>query len=231
MTQSRSLDIVVPVLNEEAYVDELFARVERLGLADGLIFVDNASTDGTVERIRRHPHVRLVQHARNEGYGASIRHGIAAGHGEVVIIIDGDLEYPPESIPAVLDAIAEHPVVYCSRFLGSQPPAMSRFRSLGNRAMSALYNLLYDQRVTDLYTGMKGFRRDAFPLQGLTRDGFDHAAEIAALFASSGQRIHEIAVEYRPRQRGVSKMRHIPEAVKLCLLIVGYRLRDRTLRR
>jgi hypothetical protein len=90
--------------------------------------------------------------------------------------------------------------------------------------MSGLYNLLYGQRVTDLYTGMKGFRRDAFPTRALTRDGFEHGAELAALIAFCGHRIHEIPVQYHPRRQGASKMRHIPEALKLGFYVVAYRL-------
>jgi len=220
----RDVDIVVPVLNEEASIDEFVARIERLGGAAALIFVDNASTDGTRERIARHPQARLVRHARNEGYGASVRHGIEAGSAARVVIIDADLEYPPERIPTLLEALEEHPVVYCSRFRGPQPPVMPAFRRFRNRLMSGLYNLLYRQRVTDLYTGMKGFRRDAFPVGQLTKDGFEHGAEIAALIAFSGHRIHEIAVEYQPRQRGASKMRHIPEALKLAFWVLAYRI-------
>jgi glycosyltransferase involved in cell wall biosynthesis len=220
----RAVDIVVPVFNEEAYIDDFVSRVSALDYGDRLIFVDNASTDGTVARISRHPQVRLIRHARNQGYGASIRHGIEAGRAECIVIIDGDLEYPPESIPALLEALERHPVVYCSRFLDAGAPDMSAVRRVGNRTMSAVYNLLYRQQVTDLYTGMKGFRRDAFPLAALTRNGFEHAAEIATVIAFAGQRIHEIPVEYAPRQRGVSKMRHVPEVLKLGFYIVAYRL-------
>ena len=220
--QPQLLDIVVPVLNEEASIDEFIARVERLGYAEALIFVDNASNDGTVDRIQRHPGCRLIRHARNEGYGASIRHGIEAGAGEVVVIVDADLEYPVESIPTLLEALAAHPVVYASRFLGVRPPEMALFRRLGNRLMSGLYNVLYRQHVTDLCTGMKAFRRDALPIAALTMDGFEHGVEIAMLIAFSGHRIHEIPVDYQPRQKGTSKMRHIPEALKFCFhLLVG----------
>ena len=76
-----SLDIIVPVYNEEDSIDEFMARMRRLGYAEALLFVDNASTDGTVERIRRSD-ARLVRHTRNEGYGASIRDGIVATSGE-----------------------------------------------------------------------------------------------------------------------------------------------------
>ena len=65
---------------------------------------------------------------------------------------------------------------------------MPLFRRLGNRVVSALYNLLFRQSTTDLYTGMKGLRKDVLDLSVLQKDGFEHGAEIAALIAMSGQR-------------------------------------------
>jgi len=220
----RMVDIVVPVFNEEAYIDELIARIEKLGLSDSLIFVDNGSTDGTVDRILRHREVRLVRHEQNQGYGASIRHGIEFGDAEIVVIIDGDLEYQPEEIPLLLDSLSEHPVVFCSRWLRPENNPALYLRRFGNRTMTTLFNWLYGQRVTDLYTGMKGFRRDALPLHSLTRNGFEHAVEFAAMTAMSGHNIHEIPVEYRPRQLGDSKMRHVPEALKLGFFLLVFRL-------
>ena len=214
----RSLDIIVPVFNEDESVDELHDRMQRLGLADALLFVDNGSTDDTVARIVRHGS-RLLRHTRNEGYGASIRHGIAASDGERIVIIDADLEYPPEAVPNVVAALDCHPVVYASRFLGA-PPEMPAFRRAGNYVVSRLFNLLYHQHTTDLYTGMKGLRRSALPLGDLRRDGFEHAVELSVLIALAGQRIHDVPVEYRPRQRGRSKMRHLPETAKLLAYLV-----------
>ena len=216
------IDIVVPVLNEAASIDEFYARVERLGMADSLIFVDNGSTDGTLERLAAHPHVRVVRHAANLGYGASVRDGIAAGSGARIVIIDADLEYPPEAIPELLAALEQRPVIYCSRFRGAAAIDMSAARRLGNALLSAVYNVLFHQRTTDLYTGMKGLRRGALDLQALRRDGFEHGAEIGALIASSGLTIDEIAVAYTPRQRGRSKMRHVPETAKLLFYLVFY---------
>jgi glycosyltransferase involved in cell wall biosynthesis len=221
---ARPVDIVVPVFNEAGSIDEFIARVERIGLRDALIFVDNASTDGTLERLARHP-VRVLRHATNLGYGASVRDGIAASDGEKVVILDADLEFPPEAVPELLQALDRHAVVYCSRFRGATPPPMPRFRRFGNALASRLYNLLYGQHTTDVYTGMKGLRRRALPLHALRRNGFVHGAEIAALIAFSGQQIAEIAVDFAPRQGGRSKMRHIPETVKLLASLVGYWLR------
>lgn len=218
-----SLDIIVPVYNEEDSIDEFVARMRRLGYADALFFVDNASTDGTVARVRHHG-ARLLRHTRNEGYGASIRDGIAATGGELIVVIDADLEYPPEAIPAIVDALATHPVVYASRFLGTPPP-MPTVRRLGNQAATLLYDLLFSQGTTDLQTGMKGLRRGALPLAALRRPGFEHTIELGAMITLAGHRIHDVPVEYRPRQHGRSKMRHVPEVAKLLSLLVRYWMR------
>lgn len=226
----RALDIVVPVLNEEASIGEFYERVKSLGLADALIFVDNASSDGTVALIERLPGVRLVRHATNEGYGASIRDGIASSDGERIVIIDADLEYPPEAIPAIVAALGDHAAVYGSRFLAGSPPEMPLARRVGNRLVTALFNVLFAQRTTDLYTGTKGLRRGAFPLGRLARPGFEHVVELGALIAAKGERIHDVPVRYVPRSRGVSKMRHLPETLKCVALTIAYWARQRLLR-
>jgi glycosyltransferase involved in cell wall biosynthesis len=225
-----SLDIIVPVYDEEATVDEFHRRMTRLGYADALLFVDNASTDGTVARILHHC-ARVIRHQRNEGYGASIRDGIAASDGDLIIIIDADLEYPPEAVPKIVEALATHSVVYGSRFLGPRVPAMPLARRLGNRVVSAIYDLLFSQATTDLQTGLKGLRRGALPLDALQRSGFEHTVELGALIALAGHRIHDVPVDYRPRQHGRSKMRHVPEVAKLLSLLLGYWLRCVVLRR
>jgi glycosyltransferase involved in cell wall biosynthesis len=222
---TRSVDIMVPVFNEEANIDDFYTRVERLGYADSLVFVDNGSTDGTLDCLARYPNVKVIRHSTNEGYGASVRDGFASCERELFVIIDVDLEYPPETIPHLIDALETEPVVYCSRFLGPVPPAMPLFRRVGNRVVSALYNFLFGQATTDLYTGMKGLRRASLDLRALEKDGFEHGAEIASLIAMSGHRIAEIPVEYFPRNQGISKMRHIPESLKLVFYIVYYWMR------
>jgi glycosyltransferase involved in cell wall biosynthesis len=222
----RSVDIVVPVFNEAECVDELYDRVARLGLADALLFVDNGSTDGTVACIERRG-ARLVRHARNLGWGASIRDGIHAGDGERIVVIDADLEYPPETIPSILAALDQHVLVFGSRFLGPEPPTMSRTRIAGNRVMSGVFNALFGQHTTDFCTGLRGIRRSALPLAELRCAGWDHAVELSAMAVEAGHRIAEVPVRYEPRDRGRSKMRHVPVALGLVRSMLAFRLRGR----
>jgi glycosyltransferase involved in cell wall biosynthesis len=219
------VDIVVPILNEAGCVDEL---VDRLALAcprARLIFVDNGSTDGTLDRLRARG-VEAICHDRNEGYGRSLRDGIACGKGFAIVTIDADLEYPPESIPALLDALQTNPVVYGSRFCGGRRPAMGALRRFGNRFLTGIFNMVCRQRLTDLYTGIKAFRRDQIDGCGFHESGFPFVVEFAA-HVSRSCRIAEIRVEYQARSKGRSKMRHVVEALRGLAAVVRYGIRRR----
>lgn len=225
------VDLIVPVFNEEASIDEFYARVKALGLSHALLFIDNASSDSTVAHIERYPDVRLIRHATNMGYGGSVRDGCTSSDADVVVIIDADLEYPPEALPAVLAAARTHPVVYGSRFLGPRPQGMPNFRYVGNLIATRLYNVLFGQRTSDVYTGLKAIWRTAIPFDQLQRNGFEHGVEIAAMIAGAGHQIVDVPVAFAPRTGGRSKMRHVPETLKLLGLMFSYWLSYRFSRR
>lgn len=216
------VDLIVPVFNEEASIDEFYARIKALGLSQALLFIDNASTDRTVAHIERFPDVRLIRHATNMGYGGSVRDGAVSSTADIVVIIDADLEYPPEALPAVLTAARTHPVVYGSRFEGPRPDGMPNFRYVGNLIATRLYNVLFGQRTGDVYTGLKALWRNAIPFEDLQRNGFEHGVEIAAMIAGAGHQIVDVPVAFAPRRGGRSKMRHVPETLKLLGLLFSY---------
>src|ERR1041385_6728268 len=105
--------------------------------------------------------------------------------------------------------------VYGSRFLANDA---ARRRgpagwSLGNRLVTQSFNLLFNQRLTDLYTGLRAVRRTALATVTLGSPGFEIVLEIAAALARNGARIAEVPIGYAPRRSGQSKMRHAREAV------------------
>jgi glycosyltransferase involved in cell wall biosynthesis len=214
-----NLDIVVPIFNEVHAVDELIDRLQRACPAACLIFVDNGSTDGTLARLLARG-VQTIRHERNEGYGKSLRDGIDAGTGSLILTIDADLEYPPESAPMLLQALEKCPVVYGSRFLNGVP-SMSAMRRFGNRLLTGLFNAVCRQQLTDLYTGIKAFRRDAIAGYRFRESGFSFVVEFAA-FVSRSCRIAEVPVEYHPRSSGASKMGHFAEALRALTALAKY---------
>ncbi len=223
-------DIIIPVYNERDNLPPLLARLRALPdfLSYNLIFVDNASFDGSAEFIEKNSDITLICHQKNRGYGASLRSGIAAAQTEQIVIIDADCEYPPECIPHLLRVLAESPVVYASRLSGkksAQQAGMSSLKWHGNRIISAAYNFLFSQHVTDLYTGCKALHRSCLANFTLQRDGFEQVLEMSAKLAKHGYTIKEIAVDFAPRSFGKSKMLHVSETVKYFFWLLFYRVK------
>jgi dolichol-phosphate mannosyltransferase len=120
------ISLVIPFLNEEAVLPKLFLRLsEELARIPGyhweLILVDDGSTDGSHQAIRRHRSsfpgtVRLVQLARNFGHQPAVMAGLRACRGDASIILDADLQDPPSVFPAFLEKFREgFEVVYAVR--------------------------------------------------------------------------------------------------------------------
>jgi len=151
-----------------------------------------------------------------------LRDDIRAASSDKIVIIDADCEYPPEAIPDLVNELDEHEVVYTSRFLEEQQSSMPFLKMFGNKVISWLFNLLFDQHVTDLYTGSKGFRREVVADLTMERDGFEHVLEVAARLAKKGIAIHEIPVPFRARQTGKSNMSHVTETLKYLYFLVLY---------
>jgi glycosyltransferase involved in cell wall biosynthesis len=218
------IDVIVPVLNEEDMVRTFYERISRVPLPLHFIFVDNASTDRTREIVRTFPDSTLIEHEKNEGYGGSIIDGIAHSTAEAFVIIDADCEYPPEAIPDLVAALERSPVVYASRFLETTGLNMPFLRKVGNRTITALFNALFGQSLTDLYTGCKALRRSAVEGLILERKGFEHVLELAARISLRGVSISEVPVVYELRRVGTSKMSHLAETLKFLYLLLRYRL-------
>lgn len=218
------MDVVVPIYDEEANVPDLLRRLRAACPEARLIFVDNASTDRTVELLEAEPDVLLVRHDANLGYGRSLIDGVRAGQGEKVVMLDADLEYLPEDVPAIVAKLDHADAVYGSRILGPDRGDMGAPRYWGNRFLTALFNLLFGQRMTDIYTGIRGFRRSVLDPDTYRRMGFDYILELTAVTARRGGRIDEVPAGYHPRKRGVSEMNHLREFTKFLYLVVYHRL-------
>ena len=220
-----SIDVIVPVFNEADGLRTFYDRMRALPLDYRLVFIDNASTDNSVEIIESFDDVTLIRHSENEGYGGSLLDGIANSDQEFIIIIDADCEFPPECLPELAEAVKQQPVVYASRLLGKRSAAeanMPYLKMLGNQIISRSFNFLFRQNTTDLYTGCKALRRDVLDTIELKKKGYEHVLEMGAKLADRGIKISEIPVDFSARSTGTSKMRHVSETTKFLCLILSY---------
>ena len=234
-----SLTIVLPAYNEAARIepalDELFGYLRRRGPARAggrssaelgpvdVLIVDDGSEDETAALVEAReeavarpdagpeagPPMRLLR-IPHGGKGAAVRAGMLVATGDYVVFTDADLATPPDQIPLLTEALADHDVALGSRV---QPDGSDRRRTqpLYRRALGKLFHALAAAWVTgpiqDTQCGFKGFRRDAArDLFGRQRIGsivFD--AEIIHLARRRRYRIVEIPVQWSDK-RG-SRMR------------------------
>jgi len=213
------VSIIVPVYNEEEVIEEVLQRLEKLTetLNAEVIVVDDGSTDGSVRKVRKFPWVKLVRHKNNLGKGKAIATGMAHSRGQIIIIQDADMEYPPREIPKIIKPIIEGraDVVYGSRFLGRNE-GMSFSHRLGNKILSLAASLLYGTRITDVMTGHKAFLRNFMHSPNFKEYGFEIEIELTAKLLRRKPNFLEIPVSYSYRRKGFSKISY-KDGIK-CLL-------------
>jgi len=206
------LSVVVPVFNEKDTLEEIMRRVQDTPYDKEVIVVDDASTDGSQEILKRlaeqYGNLRIFYHDRNQGKGAALRTGFAQISGEVVIIQDADLEYDPADYPALLDPIERNQadVVYGSRLVGARPHRVLYFwHYMGNRVVTTLSNMFTNLNLSDMEVGFKVFKAEV--LQGIIikSDRFGVEPELTAKIAKKRWRVYEVPISYHGRDYASGK--------------------------
>jgi glycosyltransferase involved in cell wall biosynthesis len=202
------LSVIIPVYNEEQTIDELIARVaavELPGIEREFVIANDGSTDATRRIIdaRSWPEgstVHVHHSPINLGKGAAVRIGLAFATGDILLIQDADLELDPNEYGHLLEPLLENraDVVYGSRFLGANTRIPGRTR-LANRFLTAVTNLLFGSRLTDMETAYKVMQREALQGIRLRSVGFDIEPELTAKLLLAGRRIVEVPISYKPR--------------------------------
>jgi glycosyltransferase involved in cell wall biosynthesis len=226
----RAISVVIPVYNEIATVAEVIRRVQGCGFEHEIIVVDDASTDGTREYLRKLelPRVRCLFHAVNRGKGAALRLGFAAARNEFVIVQDADLEYDPRDYASVLEPLSDGraDMVYGSRFLGGPHRVLFYWHYLGNRLLTLISNMFSDLNLTDMETGMKAFRRDKLLALKLSANRFTFEPEITVKVARARWRIYEVPISYSGRTYSEGKKIGWRDGLAAIAAIVYYRFLD-----
>ena len=203
------ISVVIPVLNEEENVVPLFKEIkEALTYTPHdyeVIFVDDGSTDGTLEQLqsllsKEEKKLRIVQLRRCFGQSAAMLAGFQYAKGELIITLDGDGQNDPYDIPTLLKSLNEDIDVVCGWrhnrkdgfFLKKLP---SKIFNLFNRVTNKLN--IHDSGCT-----LRVYRKEAIADLLLLRG--DHRY-IPAILANRGFRFAEVKVNHRPRIRGKTK--------------------------
>jgi glycosyltransferase involved in cell wall biosynthesis len=245
MTDQRSGDRISVVIQARNEVHNLPHVLK--GLPAGLhevILVDGHSTDDTIGvALRLRPDIKIVQQTRR-GKGNALACGFAEITGDVVVTLDADGSADPEEISAFVGALAAGAeFAKGTRFdRGGSSHDITRFRRLGNAALSRLVNVLFRTRYTDLCYGYNAFRVHLLPMLDLPPteppcesaagmlwgDGFEIETLINVRVARAGVRITEVGSTELPRLHGVSNLRALPDGIRVLRTILAERRTSRT---
>lgn len=205
---SPELSVVIPVYNERENLPLLYRKlVEALGRGANweVLFVDDGSTDGSTQVLealaRADPlHVRVIEFRRNFGQTAAIAAGIDHARGQVVVLMDADLQNDPQDIPRLVALLREGYDVVSGWRQDRKDPFLTRV--LPSRVANALISRVTGVPLHDYGCTLKAYRREV--LTNFRLYGEMHRF-IPAYAAAVGARITELPVRHHPRRFGRSK--------------------------
>ena len=201
------LSIIIPVYNEVKTLEEILKRIKNQTHIDKeIILIDDYSTDGSRELIENKLKLqvdKILLNEKNFGKGYSVRQGIKAAEGDIILIQDADLEYSPSDYDKLINPILNNnaDVVYGSRFIGSDEKRVLFFwHTIGNKFLTLLSNIFTNLNLTDMENCYKVFRSDVVKNITLNENRFGFEPEITAKISKKNFRIYEVGVKYYGRK-------------------------------
>jgi glycosyltransferase involved in cell wall biosynthesis len=204
-----SVSVVIPCLNEaeniEICVTRALAVLEEHQIPGEVVVADNASEDGSPELAAK-AGARVI-HEPRRGYGSAYLAGLGAATGDYVVMLDADLTYDFDDIPAFVEKLDEGAqMVIGDRMDNIHPGAMPWLhRYVGNPVLTGILNTFFRTGVKDAHCGMRALRRDVLPTLDLRTTGMEFASEMVIRASKRDLDIRQIPIEYHPRG-GESKL-------------------------
>jgi len=238
-TSKVDLSVVIPVFNEEGNLAPLLEELEpvlaSLGRTFEVVCVDDKSTDGSVDALRRlakdRAYLRIVRHGVNCGESAAQASGFRHARGGIIITMDADLQNDPADIPRLLEGLAGDTAAVCGVRAKRED---SLVRRISSRIANSFRNAVTGDRISDAGCTFRAIRSEALGelpvFNGLHRF-------LPTILRFQGFKVKEIQVNHRPRTRGASKYgvgNRMWRGIRDCLAMRWYRARavraDRTKR-
>jgi len=228
---AHKLSIVIPIYNEAEHLEEILRQIEAvdIGMDKELILVDDCSTDGTREILKKLQNsdnntAKIFYHDINRGKGATLRTGFQHITGDITLIQDADLEYDPQDYPKLLKPILddEASVVYGSRFMEGRQEGLLR-SYVANRFLTSLSNFVNGIKLTDMETCYKVIKTDILKEITLHSDRFGFEPEITAKLAKRKCTIVDVPISYRGRDYHEGKTVSWKDGVAAIFHIIRYR--------
>lgn len=203
-----AISIVIPAYNEVENVEKLAMDIRNV-LAPlpnhfEIIFVNDGSTDGTLERLKETivlvPEMKIIDLRENSGQTAATLAGFHNAGGDVVVTMDGDLQHYPEDIPVIVEKLLSgYDCIGSWRYDRKD----ERFgKRIPSRISNILAYYLTGTHIHDFGSGFKAYRAEC--VRDITLYGSFHRY-IPAIIQDRGYRVSQIRIDWRERYGGKTK--------------------------
>jgi glycosyltransferase involved in cell wall biosynthesis len=218
LTDQKQLSIVVPVFNEGSSVRRTLEELRTTLPEAEVIVVDDGSNDDTASQIAGVEGLSVASHDRNRGYGAALKSGMRKASRPFVAWFDGDGQHRIEDLIDVAAPVlsSEVDAAIGARGRGS---GQQLDRLVGKKLLSFVAESLVGQRIPDLNSGLRCFRRDLIRRYlHLLPDGFSASTTSTLMLIERGYRVRFVPIRTRPRE-GSSKIRIVADGFSTLQLI------------
>lgn len=212
-----AVTIVIPALNEEGGLPSVLDGLrEWQARGAEIIVVDDGSTDRTAE-IAANAGARVIRHRNNKGYGAALKAGIRAANHEIAMLFDGDGQFDPNDIAALIEKLADSDMVVGVRPKGAGSPTI---RKPGKWLLKQTANYLAQTEIPDLNCGFRALRVEtARYFLNLLPNGFSFTTTLTLALFKEGYNVDYVPINVRPRVTGQSRVR-VSDGLNTILLII-----------
>ena len=206
-----NLSIIIPVYNEEKYLEPLFKDIEKYFSYDDVevIVVNDGSyddSDNILINLKKNSYkfeYKLITLNRNFGKGFAVREGAKNSTGKYLLLLDADLELDIKDSKEIYEIISNDEGIDCifgSRYLSGKLKKHNYFiNEFIGKLNTLIFNLFFGQSLSDIHCGLKIFSRDVYNKINLSVNDFGLEIDIAAQIIKNNYFIYEVGVSYFSR--------------------------------
>ena len=216
-----TLSVVIPVYNEFGNIAQFHQRLlktmSKCRSGYEIIYVDDNSTDGTFEwlsEVSMQPTVKLFRKEGTKGKAFSLIQGFAQATGDIFVMIDGDLQYPPEKISELVQGLKDADIVVAER----KDYYDGKLRKFMSKGFKHIFGKMLFGLQTDIQSGMKAFTREVYQaVQSQPRSPWTFDLEFLYRARQAGFTIKGMPITFSAREHGESKVGVIGQSAEIGL--------------
>tara|TARA_A100001011_G_C14162459_1_gene778882 strand:- start:399 stop:1109 length:711 start_codon:yes stop_codon:yes gene_type:complete len=229
MNDNYSLSVIVPFYNEEKFLEESITRLLKIEIVQQIVLVDDCSKDKSYaigeKLVKENNNILITKTDNNLGKGGAVKAGLEQVTSTHVVVHDADLEYFPEDISEMFEAISsdqEH-LILGSRTIGTKKRKNLYFYTyFGNKVFTLLFSILNNYKVSDIASCYWLVKTESLKKIDISEKGFGIEVEVLSKFIKRKIDIIEVPIRYEARSYEDGKKIKLKDGIQIFLKILKY---------